>query len=85
MKPENPYMKINTTCDGFKTERLAWQEGFDAAIKWLNEPCKEHPMTMRELGLCCCDRCFVAFQKKPCHFREHRHLCPKCREEIGLK
>ena len=38
-KPENPYKNNIATPDQF----YAWQEGFDAAVKYLFEPCNEHP------------------------------------------
>lgn len=35
-KPENPWSTR------MPNERRCWQEGFDAAIDWLFEPCREH-------------------------------------------
>lgn len=37
-KIENPYPDKY----GFRLQNDCWQEGFDVAIKWLFEPCREH-------------------------------------------
>lgn len=55
MKPENPYRSNVVPIDSCivvdegisayqccKASALVWEEGFDAAIKWGNEPCTEH-------------------------------------------
>jgi len=78
MKPENPYPRYGAKGQEFdvsthvnRIKNQAWEEGFDAAVKWLNEPCKEHP--------CEEDKLFsVPFY--PCH----RYSCSQCRKKIGL-
>ena len=46
-RPENPYFVQITSSDEQVKRALAWQEGADAMysalIKYLNEPCTEHP------------------------------------------
>ncbi len=46
MKPQNPYLKYYNDPDSpdgksICTAYSIWFEGFDAAIKWANEPCTE--------------------------------------------
>lgn len=42
MKLENPYRYTEADLETITNERIAlchgWQEGFDAAVKWYNEP-----------------------------------------------
>jgi len=47
MRPENPYTKGIGISDGIieldfgSMQRIAWQNGFDACMKWLEEPCAD--------------------------------------------
>lgn len=76
MKPENPY---KGDIDIFNNIRLAtrqgWQEGFDAAIKWLNEPCTEHPLK----GVSDLEK----YNDYKHYYPDHRYLCPECLKEIS--
>ena len=67
MKPENPYDNSIDRSVGVERHEI-WQEGFDAAIKWLHETCphgvgdfhdNDEPVTM----------CF-------------RYACSSCMEEL---
>ncbi len=64
MKPVNPYPETI----GFNKQRECWQEGFDAAIKWLFEKCKDHPLGNSTY--------IVAM------YPIHRYLCSQCMAEL---
>jgi len=75
MKPENPY-KDQTKIFSSKSHGVGlyegWQEGFDAAVKWLNEICNEHDLSRPGVP----DLYNLKYSI--------RFLCLECRKEIGL-
>ncbi len=81
MKPENPYPICDDQFDNESVSKTTllrdtWQEGFDAAITWLKEPCTEHPDCGQHTNK-------VLIHTVTC-YPPHRYLCPQCREKVGL-
>lgn len=71
-KPENPFYKNINSLDKNSMRMglgIAWQEGFDAAIKYLSEPCTEHKII--EWRGCAIE-----------YYEPHRYLCPECMSEL---
>ena len=68
----NPCEDCDCECNQAGCRDDGWNEGFDTAIKYLNEPCTEHPQ-------------IVDFSFTIEGYYPHRYLCPECRKEIGLE
>jgi len=66
MKPENPYDNSIDRSVGAERHEI-WQEGFDAAIKWMFETCTEHPNKEYWVP----------------HYAEHRYQCIECMKEVN--
>ena len=77
MRPENPYFKVIeehfSLDESVQYERYGncYSQGFDAAIKYLTEPCTDHYVLLPK------DRPF----KNWIH-TQHRYLCPQCVAEL---
>jgi len=67
MKPKNPY-RSRTECLNYQevepAMHEAWQEGFDACVKWLGEPCDKFGSMGAEVCRRTCTHCWQELKQE---------------------